>query len=588
MAAAGTDRIVIALDLDAFYVAASRKRDPSLIGLPVGIKQKGVLATISYEARAHGVEKLATIRDGMAQCPEMVLVNGEDLSYFRKLSSQVFQLVSSMIWQGRVEKLGMDELFCDCTEMVDAELADIEQTLPSPASIPPPAGRILPAESEEAVQLCNGHVGHFSRQVQRLFLATHLAQRIRTRVAEEIGLTSSAGVATSKLIAKLVGNVHKPAQQTVFAPLSDHQTYVRRFLDPYPLRALNGFGSTIVQKLCEDASKSTSGKQEPFSSSQLTVALARQIFDWQALQSIFGARLGTRLYNLLQGLDEEPVMKAPPFPAQISIEDTYRGLQGAALLEQIYVLSQSLLRRLEAELVEGDGDQATSMPAFEVTESTMTEEQGTATAYVVREYQERDERRAGASKRLRWKRYPLSIRLSIRQGWDNRVSRQGRMPVEVFDLCVPRKERARVLATSVESALRALFTSDGDKGQGVNLLNIAALDLSQHRPAPPIGGFFRAKGEKRTTGSAAIDLALLQELPPDLRAEIASEYGISLDEDPDALRCGSCGQVQNTWLQHDHARWPTSGLPPARNNDAISWLLDGEEEDVIADDEGDP
>ncbi len=42
-------RVIIALDIDQFYVAACRKRDPTLVGLPIGIKQKSLLATVSYE-----------------------------------------------------------------------------------------------------------------------------------------------------------------------------------------------------------------------------------------------------------------------------------------------------------------------------------------------------------------------------------------------------------------------------------------------------------------------------------------------------------------------------------------------------------
>ena len=106
-------RVIIALDIDAFYVAAARLRDPTLVGLPIGIKQKGLLATVSYEGRAMGVQKLASIRDALKQCPQMILVNGEDLSYFRKVSSLIFTLMRSVVWDAKVEKLGMDELFCD-------------------------------------------------------------------------------------------------------------------------------------------------------------------------------------------------------------------------------------------------------------------------------------------------------------------------------------------------------------------------------------------------------------------------------------------------------------------------------------------
>ena len=89
--------------------------------LPItGIKQKGILATCSYEARDQGVRKLSSVHEGLRVCPEMILVNGEDLSYFRRLSTQCWRLVRSIVWGAKVEKLGLDELFCDVTEMIDS------------------------------------------------------------------------------------------------------------------------------------------------------------------------------------------------------------------------------------------------------------------------------------------------------------------------------------------------------------------------------------------------------------------------------------------------------------------------------------
>jgi DNA polymerase iota len=587
------DRVVIALDLDAFYVSASRLRDASLIGLPVGIRQKALFATISYEARARGVKKLASIRDGMAMCPEMVVVNGEDLSYFRKVSMQVFKLVSSMVWQGRVEKLGMDELFCDVTEMIDAQMAEYEQNQTETA-FPAPVGFITPAASEQ--QVVNGNIDRLHRYTRKLLLATQLAQKIRSRVAEEVGLTSSAGIASSKLMAKLVGNTHKPNHQTVFAPLNPEQSLndVQLFLDPYSLRSLNGFGHVIVDKMCSQAAKSIGNGEKDFPSSQLTVALARQIFDWQSLKDMFGLRLATRLYSLLQGQDDEPVIKAPEFPAQISIEDTFRGrgLAGAALLDMILKLSESLLRRLEAELLDYDEKDASKLQYALIEKPVLFDENenlGAGLKIKIRDYEE-----VGGSdfkpEKYQWKRYPLSVRLSVRQAWGNRVSRQGKMPVEIFDLSINRRNRAQILAHNLESILKAIYASEGDKDQGCNLVNIAALDLSPHRPAKAIGGYFATRKQETIADPAVreqqnIDLAFLKELPPDLRAELAREYNLDLTDDStteqdEPLRCEWCGQIQSSWLQHDHARWPEAGLATNGQNE-VEWVtVESDDEEI--------
>lgn len=141
-------RLIIQLDIDNFYVAVVRKIDPSLKNKPIGIKQKGILATISYEARKKGVDKLSTISNALRLCPDLKIVNGEDLTEFRRTSNQIFRLVRGLIWNFRngldnldshlsekgdyhygemldrlevdqdkkVEKLGMDELWIDVSK----------------------------------------------------------------------------------------------------------------------------------------------------------------------------------------------------------------------------------------------------------------------------------------------------------------------------------------------------------------------------------------------------------------------------------------------------------------------------------------
>lgn len=657
-AAVATARIIIALDLDAFYVAASRKRDPTLIGLPVGIKQKHILATVSYEARARGVKKLALVRDAVRQCPELVLVNGEDLSYFREVSAQVFTVVTSIVAGSPVEKLGMDELFIDVTDLVRGIQ---ERSVSSPwlrahdssaLSDRTPFGLVLP----EATAACLTEMQHqespaipLDPHTQRLLLATHLARYIRTRVTEDVGLTSSAGIASSKLLAKLVGNVNKPNRQTLFAPLRTGVAALadmKLFLDPYPLRALNGFGSAIVNKMCAQAVKSLGAPDDAFAAGQLTVALARQIFDQTSLETLFGVRLATRLNNLLHARDDEPVIAAPEYPAQISIEDTYQGLPFSEAYAQFTVLAESLLRRLEKELVtyENAGTipaqpaivyakqyRLVMQPYDEVGDPILGQSALDTAPLKVRDYEEQALPLVPSNpSRFHWRRYPLSMRLSIRQGYTNRVSRQTRMPVDVFNLGgSDRKARAIVLANSATALFRAMIAAEGDRGEGLNLINIAALDLSLHRPATSISGFFgtrcgglapakedgvtsalaRNSSDSATTWRgpgifdvSTIDRQFLLELPEDIRVEIAAQYGIVLEgnsqdssatkiitsdadrdslfearEDPGLslrrstplvtdthateLQCSTCAMPMSVWWQHDHSRWPTTGMP---------------------------
>ncbi|KAN0060952.1 hypothetical protein ACQY0O_006686 [Thecaphora frezii] len=608
-------RLIIALDLDAFYVSAARKRDPSLVGLPLGIQQKGLLATISYEARAMGVQKLASVRDAVRKCPDLVLLNGEDLSYFRQLSNQVYTLVHSIVWKGRVEKLGMDELFCDVTEMVDAHLAALEieggqldrdevqqhrfHLQRQGSSCSPgffdyqdwpalPRGHVLPARSAE--RLLDRAPDHYQR---RLLVAAHLAAYLRQQVSDQIGLTCSAGIAHSKTLAKLAGAKHKPNQQTTFVPHAYGPDLARArlgqvqdWLDPLPLAQINGFGRVAVDKIQKTLLVSLRADSHA-PRTKLTVGVTRKVASLPLMTELFGAKVGERLWSLVCGIDREPVVPAPEFPLQISVEDTYPGIgiRGQGIHDQILVLSHALLRRLETELIKENREASLEGICHETVSSNQElapdpPSSALATHVELRSYRQiedaaedpdRDPGSALSSKataaaqvssragrQKTWLRYPLKVRLSVRQGWNSRITKQAPMPVQVFDLSLSRTERTNALYKACRPLLRALIGGDDVVGEPMNLINIAALDLVDKRPTKALESFFGAtkpasapapapaaeadagreshsvrltesKGVDRRAARGQIDLDFVATLPEDIRTEVMREYGLSTE-----------------------------------------------------------
>lgn len=79
--------------------------------MPLGVRQKGILATCNYVARARGVVKLSQLSAAKKACPELVVVDGEDLTPFRGASKMLYHLLKSHSWNGKVERLGLDEVF---------------------------------------------------------------------------------------------------------------------------------------------------------------------------------------------------------------------------------------------------------------------------------------------------------------------------------------------------------------------------------------------------------------------------------------------------------------------------------------------
>ncbi|CAI4211743.1 unnamed protein product [Parascedosporium putredinis] len=76
------DRVILQFDYDCFYASVFENQNPALKSLPVGVKQKGILATCNYVARARGVGKLSQISVAKKACPELVIIDGEDLTPF--------------------------------------------------------------------------------------------------------------------------------------------------------------------------------------------------------------------------------------------------------------------------------------------------------------------------------------------------------------------------------------------------------------------------------------------------------------------------------------------------------------------------
>lgn len=89
MEAGSHSRVIIHIDMDCFYAQVEERRDPALSGRPLGVRQKNIVVTCNYEARAAGVRKCMMVEDALRICPGMNLVIGEDLAPYRHASAQV-------------------------------------------------------------------------------------------------------------------------------------------------------------------------------------------------------------------------------------------------------------------------------------------------------------------------------------------------------------------------------------------------------------------------------------------------------------------------------------------------------------------
>lgn len=337
------------------------------------MKQKSILATCNYVARARGVGKLMSIAEAQRVCPDLVLVNGEDLSRFRDVSKKLWAVLRAHSWSRRVERLGLDEVFLDVTDVVayNRELLNARALGASFFQLDrrdPVKGFAFDASRfcgclQPGAEKANGGGGVVDLEdplCVRLMLASHLAGYLRHKLDEDFGYTSSGGISTSKVLAKLAGNVNKPNNQTTLLARDDA---VAAFMDAHSIRKIPGIGSRIAQ-LMEEHLLSRPAKQRDREGNNLTVGEARRHpgMSSELLEQILdrpGAERGSgeKVWNLLHGVDASEVKEASDVPTQISIEDTYmsRPLQTSAeVTRELHAIATSLIRRMRVDLTEAD------------------------------------------------------------------------------------------------------------------------------------------------------------------------------------------------------------------------------------------
>ncbi|MBI3965436.1 MAG: DNA polymerase IV [Chloroflexi bacterium] len=191
-----TSRSILHLDLDAMFAAVEVILDPALQGKPVivgnDLGARGVVATASYEARAHGVRSALPMRTARRLCPDGVYLRAQHDRY-REFGTAVFRIVREIA--DLVERVSIDEAFVDLTRLADPEA---------------------------------------------------IARDLKARIRVETGLTASLGLATNKLVAKIASDSGKPDGFVVVAAGTE-----AAFLAPLPARQLWGVGPRTALRLEE-------------------------------------------------------------------------------------------------------------------------------------------------------------------------------------------------------------------------------------------------------------------------------------------------------------------------------------------------
>jgi len=189
---------IIHCDCDCFYAAIEMRDDPSLRHLAVAVggksDRRGVIATCNYKARRFGVRSAMPTAHALRLCPDLVVIPGT-MAKYREAAQQIRQIFYR--FTDKVEPLSLDEAYLDVTD-------------------------------------CSDFQGS----------ATMIAEQIRKLIAEEVGVTASAGIAPNKFLAKVASDLNKPNGQFVITPDN-----VDGFLKTLAVKRIFGVGKVTNEKL---------------------------------------------------------------------------------------------------------------------------------------------------------------------------------------------------------------------------------------------------------------------------------------------------------------------------------------------------
>lgn len=308
-------RVVAHIDMDCFYAQVEMIRDPELKDKPLGVQQKSLLVTCNYKARSLGVNKCMSLKEAKDVCPQLVLINGEDLTPYREMSYRVTELLKEFC--PLVERLGFDENVIDITEMVDKK----QEKQPT---------------DDYSKIVVSGHI--YNNQTLnlsdpkhiRLAIGSQIVAEMRAALFDRLGLTGCAGMASNKLLSKLVGGTFKPNQQTILLPES-HQHLIDS-LDH--IKKVPGIGYKTSERL-----------------ELLGIRSLRdlQTFPLAVLEKELGSSVAQRIQMLSCGEDNSPVTPTGP-PQSLSDEDSFRKCSTEAEVKmKVEELLHKLLSRVHKD-----------------------------------------------------------------------------------------------------------------------------------------------------------------------------------------------------------------------------------------------
>lgn len=266
--------------MDAFYASVEQRDFPEYRGKAIAVggspDGRGVVATASYEARRYGVKSAMPSRQARQLCPHLIFVRPRFDAY-KSVSTHIRAIFAR--YTDLIEPLSLDEAYLDV-----------------------------------------------SADKQNIGSALDIARLIKLAIREELGLTASAGVSSSKFVAKIASDMNKPDGLTFIGP-----SKIEKFMETLPVERFFGVGKVTARKM---------------KAMNLHTGADLKLLSEQEMVGHFG-KSGKFYYKIVRGIDDRMVQPERKIKS-LAAEDTFE--YDLITIEEMHTELEKLADKVTARL----------------------------------------------------------------------------------------------------------------------------------------------------------------------------------------------------------------------------------------------
>ncbi|CAL8346595.1 unnamed protein product [Lota lota] len=258
-------RVIVHVDMDAFYAAVEMRDCPELKDKPMAVGSMSMLSTSNYHARKFGVRAAMPGFIAKKLCPNLVIVP-TNFDKYRAVSNEIREIFAE--YDPHFQPVSLDEAYLDFTDHLEQRISwpeslrthclrtDITETGELQSKVPqgsepcvenlspvlfedsPSTSPSLPASGEKVESGGGSEV--FGTCVEEA------VREMRFRIEQKTTLTASAGIAPNMMLAKVCSDINKPNGQY---RLPSNREAVMDFTQTLPVRKVSGIGKVSEKML---------------------------------------------------------------------------------------------------------------------------------------------------------------------------------------------------------------------------------------------------------------------------------------------------------------------------------------------------